>query len=74
MMYRLYRFDSEPPETPPVGMTELLAMGHYLNADNAMRFFRRHLPAEIKMFYNGQPATHIGLYDWTDKLILTEKV
>lgn len=76
MIYRLYRFDHQPPEIcPEVGMNEMMGMGHYLNATNAMRYFRKGLPKPpIRMFNSGKPATHLGLYDWNDKLVHTETV
>jgi len=72
--YRLYRFDQQPPEKPPVGMNELVAMGHYLNAKNALYHLLKRVKPNLRMFYNGQPATHLGLYDWNDRLVHVQKL
>lgn len=70
MKYYLYQFSDHPPPVSPVGMNQLVGMGMYLNATNAMKYLR---PRARPKCYGGANTTHLGLYDNDSKLILVEE-
>lgn len=67
MKYYLYRTDGPPPAEQPVGMSNLLGIGHYQSALNAMRFMRR--PTTQHPGF-----THLGLHDDNGKLVHKEQL
>ena len=62
MRYILITCKGDPPAERPVGMKEILRMGHYKSVDNAMRYMMPDKGALRRLrVYNGY--THLGLYE-----------
>lgn len=71
MMYYLCQFTHMPPLERPVGMNAIAAQGYYLSPTSAMRHLRKNVKRTV--FPSGGDTTHIGLYDCTGTLVLTEE-
>lgn len=72
MRYILERTQGEPPAEKPVGMNDILGIGEYVSAANALKFMRP------KQAQKDARYTHLAVYTFPRgyaddcKLVLTE--